>query len=84
MSEAPLLSVDIAGIPVRDVTFDEVVKLIAGWVADGSGGTVYTPNLHDVVKTHLGPTSALPSWRCGCGYRTAWASSMARGSEERR
>lgn len=52
VSETPLPSVDIAGIPVHDVTFKEAVKLIAGWVADGSGGTVYTPNVDDVVKAH--------------------------------
>ena len=51
VSEAPLPSVDIAGVPVHNVTFDEAVKLIAGWVADGSGGTVYTANVDDVVKT---------------------------------
>lgn len=52
VSEAPLPSVDIAGVPVHNATFDETVKLIAGWVADGSGGTVYTPNVDDVVRTH--------------------------------
>jgi N-acetylglucosaminyldiphosphoundecaprenol N-acetyl-beta-D-mannosaminyltransferase len=52
LSEASIPSVDIAGIPVHNVTFDEAVGLIAGWVEDGSGGTVYTPNVDDVVRTH--------------------------------
>jgi N-acetylglucosaminyldiphosphoundecaprenol N-acetyl-beta-D-mannosaminyltransferase len=51
-SEAALASVDIAGVPIHNVTFDQAVKLIAGWVEDGSGGTVYTPNVDDVIKTH--------------------------------
>lgn len=50
--ETTLASVDIAGIPVHNVTFDETVRLIAGWVADGSGGTVATPNVDHVVKAH--------------------------------
>jgi N-acetylglucosaminyldiphosphoundecaprenol N-acetyl-beta-D-mannosaminyltransferase len=45
-------TVDIAGIPVHNVTFDQAVKLIAGWVADGSGGTVCTPNVDHIVKAH--------------------------------
>jgi N-acetylglucosaminyldiphosphoundecaprenol N-acetyl-beta-D-mannosaminyltransferase len=51
-SEARPESIDIAGIPVHNVTFDEAVKLIASWVADGSGGTVCTPNVDHVVKAH--------------------------------
>jgi N-acetylglucosaminyldiphosphoundecaprenol N-acetyl-beta-D-mannosaminyltransferase len=48
-------TLDIAGIPIHNVTFDEAVALIAGWAADGSGGFVYTPNVDDVVKTHRLP-----------------------------
>jgi N-acetylglucosaminyldiphosphoundecaprenol N-acetyl-beta-D-mannosaminyltransferase len=50
LSQARLASVDIAGVPIHNVTFDQAVQLIAGWVADGSGGTVYTPNVDDIVK----------------------------------
>jgi len=50
--ESAFQSVDIAGVPVHNVIFDEAVKLIASWVEDGSGGTVYTPNVDDVVRTH--------------------------------
>ena len=55
VEETALSSVDIAGIPIHNVTFDETVKLIAGWVADGSGGTVCTPNADYVVKAHREP-----------------------------
>ncbi|MGA2512684.1 MAG: WecB/TagA/CpsF family glycosyltransferase [Candidatus Limnocylindrales bacterium] len=48
-------SIDIAGIPVHNVTFEEAVKLIAGWVADGSGGAVCTPNVDHIVKAHRRP-----------------------------
>lgn len=51
-TDAAILSVTIAGIPVHNVTFDESVKLICSWVADGSGGTVYTPNVDDIVKAN--------------------------------
>jgi UDP-N-acetyl-D-mannosaminuronic acid transferase (WecB/TagA/CpsF family) len=61
VSEAPLLSVDVAGLPVHDVTFDEVVKLIADWVADRSGGTVYTRNVDYVVNALS--QSASGDWR---------------------
>ena len=54
-SAAPPPTVNIAGIPIHNVTFDEAVALIAGWAADGSGGYVYTPNVDDVVKTHRLP-----------------------------
>ncbi len=55
VSEATLASVDIVGVPIHNVTFDETVKLIAGWVADGSHGTVCTPNADHVVKAHRQP-----------------------------
>jgi exopolysaccharide biosynthesis WecB/TagA/CpsF family protein len=55
VDEAAVPSVDIAGIPIHNVTFDETVKLIAGWVADGSGGTVSTPNADYVVKANREP-----------------------------
>lgn len=45
-------SVNIAGVPIHNVTFDETVKLVAGWVADGSRGTVCTPNVDHLVKAH--------------------------------
>ena len=45
-----LESVEIAGIPVHNVTFGEAVEMIASWVANGSGGTVCTPNVDHVVK----------------------------------
>jgi len=48
-------SVDLAGVPVHNLTFNEAVKLISGWVGDGSGGTVYTPNVDDVVKANRQP-----------------------------
>jgi N-acetylglucosaminyldiphosphoundecaprenol N-acetyl-beta-D-mannosaminyltransferase len=48
-------SVRIAGIPVHDVTFDDAINLIASWVADGTGGTVYTPNVDDLVKARRMP-----------------------------
>jgi N-acetylglucosaminyldiphosphoundecaprenol N-acetyl-beta-D-mannosaminyltransferase len=50
--DAPIPSVEIGGIPVNSLTLAETVKLITSWVADGSGGTVYTPNVDDVVKAH--------------------------------
>ena len=53
--EAEIESVNLAGIPIHDVTFDETVKLIAGWVADGSRGTVSTPNVDHVVKSRRQP-----------------------------
>jgi N-acetylglucosaminyldiphosphoundecaprenol N-acetyl-beta-D-mannosaminyltransferase len=53
--EASPESIDIAGLPVHNVTFDETVKLIAGWVARGSGGTVCTPNVDHVVKARRLP-----------------------------
>jgi N-acetylglucosaminyldiphosphoundecaprenol N-acetyl-beta-D-mannosaminyltransferase len=49
---APPPAVDIAGVPVHNVTFQETVTIIAGWVEDGSYGTVYTPNVDDIIKTH--------------------------------
>ena len=52
VKEEDLSSVEIAGIPIHNVTFDEAVILITRWVADGTGGTVYTPNVDDVVKAH--------------------------------
>jgi len=55
VSEARPDSIDLAGIPIDNVTFDEAVKLIAGWVADGSGGTVCTPNVDHVVKARRLP-----------------------------
>jgi len=55
VSEADISTVDIAGLPVHDVTFDEAVKLISGWVTDGSGGTVCTPNVDHIVKARRQP-----------------------------
>lgn len=54
-SDSAISSVDIAGVPIHNVTFDEVVKLICGWVADGTGGTVCTPNVDHIVKAHRQP-----------------------------
>jgi N-acetylglucosaminyldiphosphoundecaprenol N-acetyl-beta-D-mannosaminyltransferase len=47
-----LPTIDIAGVPVHDITFAETVKLISGWVVLGSGGTVSTPNVDHVIKAH--------------------------------
>jgi exopolysaccharide biosynthesis WecB/TagA/CpsF family protein len=55
VNEAEISSVDIAGVPVHNVTFDQTVNLIVGWVADGSGGTVQTPNVDHVVKARRFP-----------------------------
>jgi exopolysaccharide biosynthesis WecB/TagA/CpsF family protein len=52
IDEADIATVDIAGLPIHNVTFDEAVTLIKRWAADGTGGTVYTPNVDDVVKAH--------------------------------
>jgi exopolysaccharide biosynthesis WecB/TagA/CpsF family protein len=50
-----IASVDIAGVPVHNVTFDEAVDLIAGFVAEGTPATVVTPNVDHVVKAHRLP-----------------------------
>jgi len=55
VNEGTIPSVDITGIPIHNVTFDQTVKLIAGWVADGSRGTVSTPNVDHVVKSRRHP-----------------------------
>lgn len=47
--------VDIAGLTVHDVSFDETVQMIVGWARDGSGGYVYTPNVDDIVKARRMP-----------------------------
>ncbi len=52
VEEDALSSVELAGMPIHNVTFDEAVTLISRWVSSGSGGTVYTPNVDDVVKAH--------------------------------
>jgi N-acetylglucosaminyldiphosphoundecaprenol N-acetyl-beta-D-mannosaminyltransferase len=56
--DAAVASVNIAGIPIHDVTFAEAVNLIGSWVAAGERGTVYTPNVDDVVKA-----SHMPDFR---------------------
>jgi N-acetylglucosaminyldiphosphoundecaprenol N-acetyl-beta-D-mannosaminyltransferase len=48
-------SVEIAGIPIHDVTFEDAICIIESWVAKGSGGTVYTPNVDDLVKARRMP-----------------------------
>jgi exopolysaccharide biosynthesis WecB/TagA/CpsF family protein len=55
VSSDAIPSVEIAGIPIHNVTFDEAVKVISGWVADGKSGTVYTPNVDDIVKANRRP-----------------------------
>ena len=55
VTEAKISSVEIAGLPIHNLTFDEAVGLISRWVGDGSGGTVYTPNVDDIVKAHRNP-----------------------------
>jgi exopolysaccharide biosynthesis WecB/TagA/CpsF family protein len=52
IDESAIPSVDIAGLPIHNVSFDQAVTLITRWASDGSGGTVYTPNVDDVVKAH--------------------------------
>jgi exopolysaccharide biosynthesis WecB/TagA/CpsF family protein len=54
-SESELTTVDIAGLPIHDVSFDETVKLIARWVTDGSYGTICTPNADYVVRARREP-----------------------------
>jgi N-acetylglucosaminyldiphosphoundecaprenol N-acetyl-beta-D-mannosaminyltransferase len=48
-------SVSLDGVPVHNVTLEETVELIARWVAAGESGTVYTPNVDDIVKAHRMP-----------------------------
>jgi N-acetylglucosaminyldiphosphoundecaprenol N-acetyl-beta-D-mannosaminyltransferase len=52
---APGPAIDIAGISVHNVTFEQAVDLIVGWAREGSGGYVYTPNVDDVVKARRLP-----------------------------
>jgi N-acetylglucosaminyldiphosphoundecaprenol N-acetyl-beta-D-mannosaminyltransferase len=47
--------VEIAGIPIDDISFDATVQLITAWARDGSGGYVYTPNVDDIVKARRLP-----------------------------
>jgi N-acetylglucosaminyldiphosphoundecaprenol N-acetyl-beta-D-mannosaminyltransferase len=47
--------VNLAGIPIHNTTFADAVALIAGWVRDGSGGTVCTPNVDHLVKARRQP-----------------------------
>jgi exopolysaccharide biosynthesis WecB/TagA/CpsF family protein len=48
-------TVNLAGIPIHNTTFADAVALIAGWVRDGSGGTVCTPNVDHLVKARRQP-----------------------------
>jgi N-acetylglucosaminyldiphosphoundecaprenol N-acetyl-beta-D-mannosaminyltransferase len=53
--EASIESIDVAGVPIHDVTFEQTVESIVRWAREGSGGYVYTPNVDDVVKAHRLP-----------------------------
>jgi exopolysaccharide biosynthesis WecB/TagA/CpsF family protein len=55
VDESNIPSVNIAGVPVHDVTFDQTVDLIEGWVRAGNSVTVQTPNVDHVVKAHRLP-----------------------------
>lgn len=50
VAETPIGVVDVAGVPVHDVTFEQTVESIVAWAREGSGGYVYTPNVDDVIK----------------------------------
>lgn len=42
-------------LPLSDLTFPEVVRLIGAWAKDGSGGYVTTPNVDYVVRARRDP-----------------------------
>jgi N-acetylglucosaminyldiphosphoundecaprenol N-acetyl-beta-D-mannosaminyltransferase len=48
-------TVEVAGIPICDVTFDETVEFILAWAAERSGGYVCTPNVDHVVRAQRDP-----------------------------
>lgn len=54
--EPSIEQVEIAGIPVHNVTFTQTVDMIVRWAREGSGGYVYTPNVDDVVKARRSPS----------------------------
>jgi exopolysaccharide biosynthesis WecB/TagA/CpsF family protein len=47
--------IDIAGIPLHNVTFEQTVQKIVEWARDETGGYVYTPNVDDIVKARRIP-----------------------------
>jgi N-acetylglucosaminyldiphosphoundecaprenol N-acetyl-beta-D-mannosaminyltransferase len=54
-SSAVAKSVRVVDVMVHDVSFGQTVDLIVRWAQEGSGGSVYTPNVDDVVKAHRMP-----------------------------
>jgi N-acetylglucosaminyldiphosphoundecaprenol N-acetyl-beta-D-mannosaminyltransferase len=53
--DAGLRTVEIDGLPVHDLVFDEVVSLIVEWAREGSGGYINTPNVDHVVRARRDP-----------------------------
>ena len=54
-SPTPLRSIDILGVRVDDVTFDEAVALIERWIAEGGPHAVTTPNPEFVMQARREP-----------------------------
>jgi len=51
----PLRSIDVLGVRVDDVTYDEAVALIERWIAEGGPHVVTTPNPEIVMRARRDP-----------------------------
>jgi N-acetylglucosaminyldiphosphoundecaprenol N-acetyl-beta-D-mannosaminyltransferase len=51
----PVSSIDILGVPVDDVTYDETVALVEQWIAEGGPHLITTPNPEIVMRARRDP-----------------------------